>query len=176
MGGGRARLLEDPASALEQSGKFKIEGVWSAAYLRSCKAYYLYNTPVTDQDDELFQQEHQRKRRCDEMIRMRSVQRRALNLLPPMSDGRLETVFGQDAARNAPSIRILQMKPTVGFEVVMINQSRSVPHCINLKRIMAVSRNSAPATTPPRSRSLFYPLTQFNFCFFQFFAGSRSFI
>ena len=161
-GGGRSSLLEDPESLREQSGKFKIEGVWSAAYLRSCKAYYLYNTTVTDDQS-----------RSNETIRMRSVQRRALDLAtsrrappgggpaaaglataaavtdedaPPTSS--LDTLFGQDAARNAPSIRILQMKPTVGFEVVMINQSRSVPHCINLKRIMPVTTTTMMIPPP----------------------------
>jgi len=168
-GGGRSSLLEDPESLREQSGKFKIEGVWSAAYLRSCKAYYLYNTTVTDDQT-----------RSNETIRMRSVQRRALDLAtsrrapppaaPPAAAGlataaaaaaadedapptsSLDTLFGQDAARNAPSIRILQMKPTVGFEVVMINQSRSVPHCINLKRIMPVTTTTMMIPPPPLHR------------------------
>ena len=138
---GRAGLLEDPNSASEQSGKFKIEGVWSAAYMRSCKAYYLFNAPVSDEEETATAAS-----RSDETLRMRSVPRRALYSLQQQSaddstgggGSRLDALFGQDSARNAPSIRLLQMKPTLGFEVIMLNQSRSVPHSINVKRIMPV--------------------------------------
>ena len=133
---GRAGLLEDPNSASEQSGKFKIEGVWSAAYMRSCKAYYLFNAPVSDEETTTTTI----LKRSDETLRMRSIPHRALYSLQSESTGgsRLDDLFGQDSARNAPSIRLLQMKPTVGFEVIMLNQSRSVPHSINVKRIMPV--------------------------------------
>jgi len=145
---GRAGLLEDPNSASEQSGKFKIEGVWSAAYMRSCKAYYLFNAPVSDEEETATAAAAAAATagRSDETLRMRSVPRRALYSLQQQSaddstgggGSRLDALFGQDSARNAPSIRLLQMKPTVGFEVIMLNQSRSVPHSINVKRIMPV--------------------------------------
>ena len=108
-------LFEDKNSPKEQSGLLKLEATFNNAMFRSSKAYYLYNS-----SDE-------------EVTRLRSIQTKMISSLDK------KKTFGQDPLINAPVVRSVNMKPTSGSQIVMLDQSRSIPHCLNLKRKATVN-------------------------------------
>jgi hypothetical protein len=112
-------IFKDVASLSEQSGLFKLEGIWTNCLFRSGKAYYLENR-LGDLETETA------------LARMRSIPRKRQHLLGPAK-------FGQDPRDNMCTVRATEMKPTLGLEVVMLQQGRTLSHGLNLKRKMIVS-------------------------------------
>ena len=53
-------------------------------------------------------------------------------------EGLSESIFGQDPLTNSTNVRGLDMRPTLGLEVVMVRQGRTLAHAINFKRQMTV--------------------------------------
>jgi hypothetical protein len=47
--------------------------------------------------------------------------------------------FGQDPSTNGGIVRGVEMRPTLGLEIMMMRQGRSLSHSLNLKRYMTVS-------------------------------------
>lgn len=138
-----AFLFEDPESAKEQSGFFKvrtllplllpltmlpllllmlfqIEGCFDQSYFRSNKAYYLSNR----NEDSL------------ETIvrRLRSIPRKHHSCLQPVH-------FGQNPATNTGVVRGLTMGPTMGLEILMTMQGRTLSRAYNFKRVQIVSNS-----------------------------------
>ena len=110
-------LFEDENSPVAQPGLFKIEGVWKAGLFRSEKAYYLENRQP---DGEVVT-----------LKRLRSVARK-------YQEGLSRETFGQDPLTNSTNVRGLDMRPTLGLEVVMVHQGRTLAHATNFKRSMTV--------------------------------------
>ena len=61
-------------------------------------------------------------------------------------EGLPESIFGQDPLTNSTNVRGLDMRPTLGLEVVMVRQGRTLAHAINFKRRMTVRRQFFPFT------------------------------
>jgi hypothetical protein len=113
-------LFEDSNSIYQQSGRFKIEGVFDESYFRSSKAYYLRK---------------KNEEAKDEIVRrLRSIPRKhhsALNV----------SHFGQDPGKNAGVVRSLAMGPTMGLQILMTVQGKSLSKAYNMTRFMTVSSN-----------------------------------
>jgi hypothetical protein len=110
-------LFEDSSSIHQQSGRFKIEGVFDESYFRSSKAYYLCKKNEEAQD-EIVQ-------------RLRSIPRKnhgALNI----------SHFGQDPGKNHAVVRSLTMAPSMSLQVLMTVQGKSLSKAYNMTRFMTV--------------------------------------
>jgi hypothetical protein len=105
-------LFEDEDSAVEQSSKFKIEGVWRSALFRTTKAYRL-DEPVDVAGKNV--------------VRMRSISTKAHKYLEP-------TMFSQDPRINSKSVRTVSMRPSLAGEINVLRESKSLSHCLNFKR------------------------------------------
>lgn len=96
----------------------QIEGCFDTAYLRSSKAYYL---------------SHRNAESHDTIIRrLRSIPRKHHSALLPRH-------FGQDPATNTGVVRGLTMGPTMGLEILMVQQGRTLSRAYNFKRLQIVS-------------------------------------
>jgi hypothetical protein len=113
-------LFEDPGSETEQSGRLKLEGVWTNCLFRSGKAYYLDGQVTATREEAR-----------ETVARMRSIPRKRLRLLEPER-------FGQDPRTNVCTVRGAEMRPSMGLEVLMLRQGRTLSHALNLKRKMTV--------------------------------------
>lgn len=114
----RAFLFEDTTSPHSQAGKLKIEGQYTSGYFRSGKCYHLSNNDEADDE---------------KMIRMKGLQKKNHKYL------KVEH-FGTDPWKNTPSCRTFNMKPTLGHEIHMVEESKSLGHSMNLKKYCVVSR------------------------------------
>jgi len=132
-----AFIFEQPFSPHEQSGKFKervrfkegkatvfhfqislqIEGVFDESYWRSPKAYYLANKNP-DAKDEIVR-------------RLRSIPRKHHSSLEICH-------FGQNPALNQGVVRGLTMAPSLGLQIIMSMQGKSLSKAYNLTRSMTV--------------------------------------
>jgi hypothetical protein len=101
----------------------QLEGVWRRGLFRSSKAYYLSGRCGEDPEKE--EEE-------EALLRMRSIPRKLTKQLLPRH-------FGQDPATNCVAARGVEMRPTLGLEMVMLRQSRTMSHALNLKRRMTAS-------------------------------------
>ena len=105
-------IFENPDAVGEQSGKFKIEGVFDFGMFRMSKAYYL--------DGE------------EKVVRLRGIPRRFHKLLD-------KSKFEPDPSVNRAVVRGVKLRPTLGMNMVLVCESRSVSHALNMKRKMIVS-------------------------------------
>jgi hypothetical protein len=133
-----AFLFEQPDSSHQQSGRFKlsshcqrgkalgfsssilslqIEGVFDESYWRSPKAYYLANKNP-DAKDEIVR-------------RLRSIPRKHHSSLEKCH-------FGQNPALNQGVVRGLTMAPSLGLQIIMSMQGKSLSKAYNLTRSMTV--------------------------------------
>jgi hypothetical protein len=105
-------LFEDKTSPRHQAGLFKLEGVFNEAYFRNLKTYHLAGED------------------CRDVLRVKSVPRRDQSALP-------KRVFGQ-TCDNSAVVRSVCLRPTLGFEMTMLEESRSLPQALNFKRMAVV--------------------------------------
>lgn len=94
-----------------------MEGVYNGGLFRSSKAYSLASRKEGQE--------------VESLRRMRSVSRRQQKSLR-------DEHFGQDPKKNSGVVRGIQMRPTLGLDIIMVKQSRSLSHAFNLKRAMTV--------------------------------------
>ena len=76
--------------------------------------------------------------------------------------------FGQTPGENHAVLRGVRMQPTLGFEIVMMRQSRSLSHAFNFKRKMMVGlpkrrRREKKKVLESRKGDFFYNLFFFLF-------------
>lgn len=97
----------------------QIEGVFDESYFRSSKAYYLSN----------------RNEQAAETVvkRLRSIPRKHHGALQPVH-------FGQNPLTNTGVVRGLAMGPSMGLEILMTMQGRTLSRAYNFKRLQIVSR------------------------------------
>lgn len=119
-------LFEDPESEKEQSGKFKLEGIWRHGLFRSAKAYYL-DSKTGDT--------------METVARMRSIARKHQSKLSVLH-------FGQNPLTNTAIVRGAEMRPTAALEVVMQRQGKKLSHALNLKRKMIVREKKITRILP----------------------------
>ena len=125
-------IFEDPDSAVEQTGKLKIEGWFVVGYWRTGKVYRLVKA-----GDE------------DPYVRLRSIPRSKHQLLEPRH-------FGLDPLTNTARVRSTAMRLTTGSEIVVLKESRSLSTSLNFKREMTVNEARTHARKESiRSSSLF---------------------
>lgn len=108
-------LMEDPHSEVHQSGLLKDEGWYTDCSFRSAKFYRLGGR-VTD---------------GGELRRVRGVRSRQQDTLP-------RRVFGVDPITNRTSVRSVALRPTRGFEMTLQEESRTLSHSLNMKRVCQV--------------------------------------
>jgi hypothetical protein len=110
-------LFEDSSSIYQQSGRFKIEGVFDESYFRSSKAYYL-------------RQKNEEAK--DEIVRrLRSIPRKHHSSLDISH-------FGQVPGKNDGVVRSLNMAPSMSLQILMTVQGKSLSRAYNLTRFMTV--------------------------------------
>jgi hypothetical protein len=124
MGGANVlqELFEMPGSPAEQSGKFKVEGVYALALFRTGKSYYL-RWPTGDGLDEV-------------LSRFKSIPTKVRKLLDPRH-------YGQDPRTNGAVARMVTLRPSRGLEMSLLTESRSLSHCLNYRRFATVSSSSS---------------------------------
>jgi hypothetical protein len=124
-------MLVDPQADRHQAGKLKLEGTYTAGkppthardvvvvsltstltagLFRNAKCYYLAN-PVLGE-------EHRR---------MKGVSRQTQKVLPL-------ALFGQDPRTNSAVVHSVALRSTVGFEMTLQEESRTITHGLNFKR------------------------------------------
>jgi hypothetical protein len=109
------KVMADPRHERHQGGKMKHESTHTAGLFRCPKCYYLageVGEPV--------------------MKRMRGVQRRIQFHLCPAH-------FGQDVRENVAVTHSVSLRPTRGFQMTLLEEDKSLSHCLNLKRVATVS-------------------------------------
>ena len=114
-----SKIFEDPTSDSQQSGLFKLEGLYEYARIRCSKAYELKNLSASGGD-------------IDRVVRMKGVPRKNQELLLRKEH------FGQDPRTNTEVVRSFSMAPTLATQVVMSYQSRTMGHSLNVKRKFTV--------------------------------------
>jgi hypothetical protein len=111
-------LMEDKFSPTHQAGKLRDEGWYTAALFRSAKSYFLSG------------------KFDPEVRRMRSVPRRV--------QAKLEAAhYGQDVALNSAVFRTRSLRPTLGLEIAVLEESRKISHALNFKMAAVVSPSVA---------------------------------
>jgi hypothetical protein len=105
-------MFEDPLSPLHQAGRLKSEGWYTAGLFRSAKSYFLSGKV--------------------DVRRMRSVPRRVQQSLSASH-------FGQDSAKNTSVFRTKSLRPTLGLQVAVLEESRRISHSLNFKMVSIVS-------------------------------------
>ena len=138
-------LFEDPHSDVEQAALLKVvlsltrvllpvtslslfspayqlEGVWTDAQFRNAKVYRLVNKTQDTHDSVV--------------VRVRSIPRKLANQLEPRH-------FTQTPALNAATLSGVCMRPTMGNEIVMLREGRSLPRPMNMRRHMTVCLKSS---------------------------------
>ncbi len=128
-----AAMFADPESPTHQTGLLREEGRWRYALIRSSKSYLLRGGLGVQ-----------------EVRRMRSVPRRVQALLDPEH-------FGQDATENSPVVNTKAMRPTPGLEVVVLSESRKIPHSLNFKMAAVVSAAAAALLVKALAAPSLYP-------------------
>lgn len=123
-------LYVKPGALLHQCGLLKNEGTYSLALIRSSKSYVLRGEVSAAAEED------------SEVRRLRSVPRSIQKLLS-------DEQFGQDVLKNAPIMRNTCMRPTKALQVVILEESRKIPHSLNLKMTAVVS--PFPAAFPVTS-------------------------
>jgi hypothetical protein len=148
----RPLVFEDPNSPLEQSGLFKCEGIYTESYFRSLKCYYLANPE-------------------EKVVRLRSIPRwvSGLNLA---RYGRLayffrraqecvpKDKFGPLQGDRDVVVKTTALRPTLGFEMTIQRESKTLSHTLNFKRRGVVSRWRPKDELP----SLQYAVSISGFC------------
>ena len=137
-----AELFEDASASHQQSGKFKLEGCWRQGYFRSSKAYYLDQQCSPEEIATEEAEPPSLEPAARPTIRMRSIPRKLHHKLS------LDH-FSQDPLCNRAAMRTTLMRPTPGFEMVMMRQSRWLSHAINGKRHMVVRPKVTFSVPPP---------------------------
>ena len=136
-------LMEDKRSEREQSLKLKSEGKFNYAQWRAPKSYvlraYTRNGRLassrgagTGAPGIELQQQH---------LRLKGIPRKATGDIAADEDA-----LGQDPDRGRNWANFLSMRATGAMEVMMVRESRTTSHCVNLKRRSLVSLKS------PKSR------------------------
>ena len=98
----------------------KIEGSWDESYWRSNKAYYVANKNAESHDTIV--------------RRLRSIPRKHHSSLKPVH-------FGQRPATNTGVVSGLRMAPSMGLEIVVTLQGRTLSRAYNFKRLQIVSNS-----------------------------------
>lgn len=107
-------LMEKSKHPTHQSGKLKEEGWFTGLLVRSPKNYFLFGE-------------------------LSSEVRRALGV-PRRIQARLSSEhFGQDVTKNTPVIRSSSMRPSLGLQIVLLEESKTISHPLMFKRIHIVS-------------------------------------
>ena len=115
-------ILEDPAADFSQHGKLKDEGGFYSGFFKGAKSYFLQYPVGADGGGG-----KDAAAAAGEVRRMRSVPRRLQQLLP-------QAAFGQDCTTNTLVVRSTCLRPSAGFEMTILEESRSLSHCLNMKR------------------------------------------
>ena len=102
-------LFVDPLATSQQGGKLKVEGVYSGMMIRGNKTYELFGD--LDPDER----------------RMRGVSRTVQGMLT-------HDHYGQDSLKNQSVVNTVSIKPTPGFEIVLVEESKKISHSFNFKR------------------------------------------
>lgn len=105
-------VMEDESSPEEQSGLYKLEGLYTRADVKTNKCYKL--------EGEV------------DVLRMRATARVAHSAL------RTEH-WGQDPEKNVISVRRVALRPTAGLEMCLTEESRCLTNSFNRKRKFSVS-------------------------------------
>jgi hypothetical protein len=105
----------------------QIEGVFTRCMVRSLKCYHLSNPGDGG----------------ERVVRVRSVPRRAQELI---EEEAFTPLYG-----HLTCVRTTTMRPTLGFEMTIREQTRSLPNAMNTKRRCVVGR---PFLSPSISQSL----------------------
>ena len=90
----------------------QLEGVYGDCQFRNSKVYRLCNKTGDTHDT---------------VVRVRSIPRKLANKLEPRH-------FTQDPAQNAAVLSGITMRGTMGFEIVMLREGRSLPRPYNMRR------------------------------------------
>ena len=109
-------LLVDADSAVQQGGRLKLEGTFTAALFRSPKCYALTNRLDPSLDTR----------------RMRSVARRAQALLQPHH-------YGQNPETQGVVVGRVSLRPTKGFQMTLQEEFHKTTHGFNFQRRADVS-------------------------------------
>jgi len=128
-----AAEFEDEESPIHQSGKWKLESVWSSARFRCPKCYKLENPSE-----------------AEKLSRMRGIPRKCTNLLE-------DRHFGQTPATNFGVVSSYALRPTLGMQMVLTAESRSLGVFYNTKRF-AVVRERGGRREPNETKILFLSL------------------
>jgi hypothetical protein len=108
-------LMEEENPTRHQAGKFKLEyEAFDVGYFRTGKCYLLQRTAEAERPEL-------------DVRRMRSVPRRHAAELEPRH-------YWLNPLTNSAAVRGLTMTPTLGMEVAMMMQGRTIGHSYNLKR------------------------------------------
>jgi hypothetical protein len=117
-------ILVDPTSEVQQGGRFKCEGTYTAGLFRSSKCYFL------------------RLHREEETRRMRSVPRRTQALLDP-------AIFGQDPTTQNVVVGRRTLRATKGFQMTIQEEYQRTSHGFNFQRIAHVSETWTTKAVSP---------------------------
>jgi len=74
--------------------------------------------------------------------RMKGVSRQTQALLP-------ERLFGQDPRENTAVVHSVALRPTAGFEMALVAESKTITHGLNFKRRAVVRNDARTPTAPP---------------------------
>lgn len=114
----------DRESGVQQGGRLKLEGTFSAGRFRSPKCYTVENETGA----------------CR---RMRSVPRKIQALLQPSH-------FGQDPAKQGAVVGRTVLRPTKGFQMTLQEEYQKTTHGFNFQRRADVSDLPRPRRRPLR--------------------------
>lgn len=113
-------LFEDSNSSRHQTGKLKIEHVHQYAIFRNQKTYKLCNRMT---QEGVFQ--------TGSYIKIRSISRRLHSSFE-------DRHFIPDPEINTGTARACFMRKTEGLEIIIAQEDRSLPHCLNFRRFVTV--------------------------------------
>lgn len=116
------KLFEEPDSLRHQTGKMKLEHIHRYAVFRNQKTYKLYGE-YNKTEDEFGDG-------C--YVRIRSISRRLHGAFQ-------DRHFAPDPEVNSGTARARFMRKTPNLQMIIVEEDRSLPHCLNLRRHVEVS-------------------------------------